>query len=249
LLARHGTRAQAGFFLRQRGQRLEKLARRDDEHRHHHQQVLAGVPPEWRRASIQRQDLERIGLNPQPHLHPGVLVPHPPDAAGELMRDLQSGRARTERHTMVRATLDDRQTLTALNEIFVGHSSHQSARYTIALAECSERQSSSGVIVATGTGATGWAASVHLERGSTLQLPGPAERALAFFVREPWPSPATETTIAEGTLREQDALTITSEFGDGAVVFGDGIETDRIRLERGQRVEIAIADRALHLVR
>ena len=37
---------------------------------------------------------------------------------------------RTEERTMVRARLDDGQTLLALNEIFVGHRTHQSARAT-----------------------------------------------------------------------------------------------------------------------
>lgn len=278
LLARHGTRDQARFFLTQRGRRLDELVERHEQHRRHHQEVLAAVPPEWRRASIQRPDLDRflfepddvivvlgqdglvanvakyldeqpvIGLNPSPGVYPGVLVPHPPAAAGELMRDVQRGRGRTENRTMVTAALDDGQTLTALNEIFVGHASHQSARYTIRFADTTERQSSSGVIIATGTGATGWAASIHLERRSTLQLPGPADPRLAFFVREAWPSPATGTTLTEGILAPNQRLAITSELGDGAILFGDGIESDRIHIDWGQTITLRASDRTLHLV-
>lgn len=278
LLARHGTRDQARFFLARRGRRIEDLAERREQHRRHHQQVLAAVPPEWRRASVQREDLDRflfadddvvvvlgqdglvanvakylggqpvIGLNPNPDVYPGVLVPHPPQAAGELMRDLARGRARTQNRTMVAAALDDGQSLTALNEIFVGHVSHQSARYTITVPGATERQSSSGVLVATGTGATGWAASIHLERHSAVQLPRPEDLQLAFFVREAWPSPATGTTITEGTLGHGDALTITSELGEGAVLFGDGIESDRIHVDWGQTITIQTADRTLRLV-
>ena len=72
--------------------------------------------------------------------------------------------------------------------MFVGHASHQSARYRLRVGDRTERQSSSGMIVATGTGATGWAASIHRERHSTLAPAGPEEDALSFFVREPWPS-------------------------------------------------------------
>lgn len=279
LIARHGTRDQASFFLSRRGQSIDEAVRRHEEQRRFHQQVLAAVPPEWRRAGIERDDLDRflfepddvivvlgqdglvanvakyldrqpvIGLNPQPEIHPGVLVPHPPGAAGELMREVWRGRAGIELHTMVDATVDDGQTLTALNEIFVGHQSHQSARYTIAVAGRREHQSSSGVIVATGTGATGWAASIHRERHSPLELPRPVDPSLAYFVREPWPSPATGTTITEGILDHDAVLTITSELGDGAIVFGDGIEHDRIHLDWGQTIEIQRARRALHLVR
>jgi hypothetical protein len=190
-----------------------------------------------------------IGLNPNPGVHPGVLVPHPPEAAGELMRDLGRGQARTQKRTMVAATLDDGQSLTALNEIFVGHVSHQSARYTITVAGATERQSSSGLLVATGTGATGWAASIHLERHSSVQLPAPEDPQLAFFVREAWPSPATGTTITEGRLDRADTLTITSELGEGAILFGDGIESDRIHVDWGQTITIQTAAQALHLVK
>jgi NAD kinase len=64
LLARHGSREQARFFLGQRGQRIEDLAERHEQHRRQHQQVLAAVPPEWRRAGIQREDLDRFLFEP-----------------------------------------------------------------------------------------------------------------------------------------------------------------------------------------
>jgi NAD kinase len=62
---------------------------------------------------------------------------------------------------MVRASLDDGQQLLALNEIFVGHPSHQTARYDLRTPDDAwDSLGPSGVIVATGTGATGrWRSS------------------------------------------------------------------------------------------
>ncbi len=278
LLARHGTRDQAAFFLSQRGGTIEEIEHRHQQHRGHHARVLGAVPAEWRRARISRADLDRflfepddiivvlgqdglvanvakyldgqpvIGLNPYPQLYPGVLVNHAPEAADDLLRDVAGGHALLQTRTMVQARLDDGQTLVALNEIFVGHASHQSARYRITLGDQTERQSSSGVIIATGTGATGWAASLHHERHSQLALPSPEEQRLAFFVREPWPSRATATTLVEGELAGDIALEITSELPDDGVLFGDGIEADRLHLDWGQHVQIGIADRQLRLV-
>jgi hypothetical protein len=146
---------------------------------------------------------------------------------------------------MVEAQLDDGQVVRALNEIFVGHATHQSARYTIALGEQSERQSSSGMIAATGTGATGWAASLNRQLAHPLQLPGPHDRDLAFFVREAWPSALTGTTLTAGRFT---ALTLTCELSEGGVVFGDGIEADSIHVDWGQRIAVGPASRTLRLV-
>jgi NAD kinase len=191
-----------------------------------------------------------IGINPDPERNPGVLVPHRPDAAGPLL--LTAVSAAIERHiearTMVEALADDGQRLLALNEIFIGHQSHQSARYTLTLdGERWERQSSSGLIVSTGTGATGWCRSAWQERHSTLALPAPTDGALAWFVREAWPSPATGTTLTEGLLDARGHLAITVET-DRLVSFGDGIEADAINLDWGQTVELHLAQRRLRLL-
>lgn len=136
----------------------------------------------------------------------------------------------------------------ALNEVFVGDVSHQSARYRlVAPGEVVERQSSSGVLIGTGTGATGWCRSVWGERHSELRLPRPGDARLTWFVREAWPSPATGTTLTEGILNSGETLTLVGE-SERLVIFGDGIESDALQLGWGQRVEIGVASERLHLV-
>ncbi|MEA2196704.1 MAG: hypothetical protein QOJ25_755, partial [Solirubrobacteraceae bacterium] len=58
----------------------------------------------------------------------------------------------------------------------------------------------------------------------------------------------TATTLVEGDLKAQSVLEITSELSDGGVLFGDGIEADRLQLDWGQHAEVGIADRQLRLV-
>jgi hypothetical protein len=190
-----------------------------------------------------------LGVNSDPSRNPGVLVRHAPAAAARLLPLLSdlSGIAFEER-TMVEALVDDGQTLCALNEVFVGPPTHQTARYTITLRDgASESQASSGVIVSTGTGATGWCRSAWLERASEITLPAPDECRLAWFVREAWPSPATGTSMTEGSLDGADALYLTVA-SDRLVAFGDGIEPDAITLAWGQSVQIRAAERRLRLV-
>jgi hypothetical protein len=175
----------------------------------------------------------------------GVLTRHAPDEAGALLPVLS--RLPAEERTMVEARLDDGQCLVALNELYVGHASHQTARYRLTAPGGVERQASSGVIVSTGTGATGWCRSAWLERHSGLALPGPQDPVLAYFVREAWPSPATGTSHTEGLLTAADVLGVEVE-SDRLVVFGDGLESDFLTASWGQALEVRTSQRVLRLV-
>lgn len=189
-----------------------------------------------------------IGVDPEPGRNAGVLVTHSPDAAVPLMRAAAHAETEFEWRTMVQASTDDGQRLMAVNEIFVGQAGHQTARYTLNLPGGQvERQASSGVIVSTGTGATGWCRSVWQERQSALALPAPSDPRLVWFVREPWPSPATGTALVEGDLTAAE-LSIDVE-SDRLVAFGDGVEADALTLSWGQRVTVGPAPRRLRLVR
>jgi NAD kinase len=231
LLATHGTRAQAAFFLKTRGQDLGPAQARHADLQRSLALVLASIPAEWRRARVGRARLDRflfapddvvlavgqdglvanlakylddqvvIGINPDPSEYEGILVPHAAQATASLLDAAGSPHPPCEVRTMVAAKLDDGQTLVALNELFIGHRSHQSARYRLRWNGGDERQSSSGVLVATGTGSTGWAHSVRRQRRCDLHLPKPTAPELVFFVREAWPSVATGTRLTEGHLR------------------------------------------------
>ncbi len=191
-----------------------------------------------------------VGVNPDPAREAGVLVPHSPDVGAELMVAAGRGEvAEVEERTMACARLDDGQELVALNELFIGQSNHQSARYRLRYDGSEERQSSSGLIVSTGTGSTGWASSIHRCHKSDLPLPTPTSDALVFFVREAWPSRATGTSIVDGLIQADHTLAVTSEMNDTGVIFGDGIEADALSFAWGQTAQITRAERTLHLVR
>ena len=157
-------------------------------------------------------------------------------------------RWRIEARTLAEARCDDGQRLLALNEIFIGHISHQSARYRLRAGAVEERHSSSGVIVSTGSGASGWARSIVQQRGLDLDLPEVDEARLTWFVREPWPSVATAASLDVGIVDANTTLDIASEMSEGGVIFADGIESDRIDFVSGRRVQLHVAERRLNLV-
>lgn len=278
LVSRHGTAQQADFFLKARGRSIDEVLSHHDAVHRSLTAVANAIPADWRRGQVERSDLDRfrfdpgdiviaigqdglvanvakyldrqpvIGVNAEPGINPGMLVPHVAETVAPLLVAVVAGEATSTARTMVRATTDDGQHLDALNEIYLGHPSHQSARYLITAADGTEElQSSSGILCGTGTGATGWCRSAWLERHSNLALPAPTAPALVWFVREAWPSPITGTNLTDGALVEPQSLTVTSQH-DNLVIFGDGIESDAIHLTWGQRATLRIADRQLMLV-
>lgn len=190
-----------------------------------------------------------VGIDTDPGRNPGVLVRHRPRDAAALLAGVQAARTGVTELTMVEAVADDTQRLLALNEIYLGAAGHQTARYRLGLEDDGgvvEAQASSGVLVGTGTGATGWIRSVWQERASALPLPAPTEDRLIWFVREAWPSPATGTSLVAGELTADGRLTLTVE-SERLIAFGDGIESDAVELTWGQSIRVGRAGTALRL--
>ncbi|WP_328493392.1 hypothetical protein OHS59_12000 [Streptomyces sp. NBC_00414] len=197
-----------------------------------------------------------VGIDSEPGRNPGVLVRHRPADAGKLLPAALSATTSVDELTMVEAVADDTQRLLALNEIYLGAAGHQTARYRLGVEESGsaaggggvvEAQASSGVLVGTGTGATGWIRSVWEGRGGPLPLPHPTEDRLVWFVREAWPSPATGTSQVSGQLTATSHLTLTAE-SERLIVFGDGMEGDALELTWGQSVRVGVCGRRLRLV-
>ncbi len=277
LLARHGTHGQAAFFLASRGRSVDEIAERHRRTTAALVEVAAAVPLTWRQSRVERADLDRflfgpedvvvvvgqdglvantakylsgqpvVGIDTDPGRNPGVLVRHQARDAAQLLASALRKATGGEELTMVEAVADDTQRLLALNEIYLGPPGHQTSRYRIGSGGSAETQASSGVLVGTGTGATGWLRSLWQERGSELRLPSPAERRLLWFVREAWPSPATGTSLVAGELLGTARLELTVE-SDRLVAFGDGMEQDAVELVWGQTVRVGVAPTALHLL-
>lgn len=276
LLARHATKEAVRFHLETRGQSLTTVEERYEAMIAALRRVRTCIPQAWRQTSVRRQELDRflfepgdlvvaigqdglvanvakyldgqpvIGVNPDPAHIDGVLARIAPQAVGATLAAVAGGRASIEMRTMVEARLDSGETLLAVNEIFVGHRSHQSALYEIRHDNQTELHCSSGLIVASGTGATGWAKSIMTATGQSIAL-DPCQPTAAFFVREPWPSRTTGTQLIGGKVTQATALELTSRM-DGGVVFADGIEQDYLSFGWGSGLSICPAARQLSLV-
>ncbi len=197
-----------------------------------------------------------LGVNPEPARWDGPLLAFEVGDLDKVVPATQAGKRATRRVTMARARLSDGQTLYAVNDLFVGPRSHVSARYRIALGERSETQSSSGLIVSTGLGSTGWfrslltgaagiAQGAEADSVESMRTQGFAWDAdhLQFTVREPFPSRTTQVELVFGPVTRAEPLQVTSAMAGHGVIFSDGIEADFLEFNAGLTATIDVAER------
>jgi NAD kinase len=200
-----------------------------------------------------------VGINPDPSRWEGALLPFKVADLPKILPDVLAGRRAVSKVTMARAELNDGQILYAVNDLFIGARSHISARYRISSGAEEEQHSSSGIIVSTGLGSTGWfkslmagaAAIASALSGQQVKTAEPFERDadyLYFTVREPFPSTSSQAGLVIGKVTGNKPLTIVSLMAESGVIFSDGIESDYLEFNAGTRAVIAPAAKKGKLV-
>ena len=101
-----------------------------------------------------------VAVNPDKSLWDGVLLPFVPSDVKKIIPEIIRGKRDVKNISMAKVSLADGQVLYGVNDLFIGQKTHTSARYTIKLDDYEENQSSSGIIISTGLGSTGWLKSV-----------------------------------------------------------------------------------------
>lgn len=201
-----------------------------------------------------------IGVNPDPKRWDGQLLPFLPEDLAKILPEVIRGSRNAQSITLAQATLNDGQMLCAVNDLFIGRHTHASARYEISQGGARESQSSSGVIVSTGLGATGWLKSILAGASGiarVLGVPDPIGPAhsfdrsapeLYYTVREPYPSASTGVDMVFGRITAKSPLQIVSNMPENGVIFSDGMEQDFLQFNSGAMVTICIADQKGYLV-
>lgn len=207
-----------------------------------------------------------VAVNPDPQHIDGVLLPFDIQSAIPVVQKTLSGEMQIRQISMAETILNDGQTLLAFNDFFVGAKSHISARYRIRFGQQEEHHSSSGVIVSTGIGSTGWLSSLfNMANGiyevfsthTTKEMenqPLPPFRMnwesdrLVFIVREPFVSKTSGAEIVGGLVTPEFPLVIESEMAEGGVIFSDGVEVDFLPFNSGAIATITLAKKKTQLV-
>ena len=199
-----------------------------------------------------------VAVNPDPERFDGILLPFLPGQTGRALEEVISGKCRIRSVTLAEARLSDGQRLLAFNDLFLGAQTHVSARYRIRWAKAEEPQSSSGVLVSTGAGSTGWVSSVFNMASGVAALAGGhtvkpmqlawEDRRLLFVVREPFISRHSKAGIVAGIVEHQQTLELDSLMPSGGVIFSDGVEADFLQFNSGSSVIVRAAAETAQLV-
>jgi NAD kinase len=288
LVARFNTKAQARFYIEHSGGNFSDYEMEDDEYRRSFDQLSKSLDMGLKLQVIDRDFLPTfmfmpqdivvtlgqdglvanaakyvkgqpiVAVNPSPRIFDGVLLPFLPGGVAAAVNRLVDEKAVIRAVTMAEAKLTDGQSLLAFNDLFIGPKTHVSARYRIVWSGKSEPQSSSGVLVSTGAGSTGWLSSIfNMTRGvaglagASFAVPTHLEwedLRLVFVVREPFISRHSRAEIVAGMIAAGQELVIESLMPSGGVIFSDGTEADFLKFDSGVTAVIRASDQKAHLV-
>jgi NAD kinase len=202
------------------------------------------------------QNLPIIAVNPDIERYDGILLPFNIFDFISGVENVLSNKHKSKIMSLAEAKLNDGQRLLAFNDLFIGASSHISARYKLTFEDKSEQQSSSGIIISTPAGSTGWLSSIFnmaysvtnmFEKNLILKQPKLKEKDLLFAVREPFKSIRTQIEMTTGIIRN-NSLTIESFMPKNGIIFSDGIEQDFLNFNSGSIAKIGIAEETANIV-
>ena len=200
-----------------------------------------------------------LAVNPDANRYDGILLPFNGNNFETGLVNILNQKFSFKEITMAEVKTNDSQSLLAFNDFFIGINTHVSARYKLTHNNRTEDQSSSGIIVSTGAGSTGWLSSlINMSNGIQSALNKTATRAnltlrwdedrLIFIVREPFLSKTSKINLTTGFITNKDHLMVESLMPLNGVIFSDGIESDFIQFNSGSIAEISIAKQKAKIV-
>ncbi len=199
-----------------------------------------------------------LGVNPDSHRIDGLLVRYSSSIVSQKLAAVLSDQFALDELVLAQVKTNDGQMLYAVNDFLIGRRDQISARYNLSFNNRTERQSSSGILVSTGVGSTGWITSLYTSAKALTgtqsfggcPVPfGWSDRHLVFVVREGFPSKYTGTNILAGTITARNSLVVTSEMPEGGVIFSDGVIEDAIKFNSGTTATVSVADKTAKLIR
>lgn len=288
-IKRFNTKAQTKFYIESRGQSFEDYQLEYDIYMRSKETVKKSLPRDIQSQEIDRDFLPNfvfaendlvlvlgqdglvvntakylkgqkvIAVNPDPDRFDGILLPFLVQDIINMIQKVENNDFQHKAITMAKVTLSDGQELHAFNDFFIGVANQTSARYSIEYRSQEERQISSGIIVSTPAGSTGWLSSLFNMTRGISQFSGLDsnieklnmqwdDRKLTFIVREPFHSNWSGIDIVAGLIEENENLILKSFMPEGGIIFSDGMTKDFIEFNSGAQANISLSEKSTDLI-
>ena len=202
-----------------------------------------------------------VAVNPDKLRIDGIMMPFDIASLKQGINKVFQGNFSVKPISMAHIQLNSGQELYAVNDIFIGPRKQLSFRYELEYLGQHEEQCSSGIVISTGAGSTGWLKSIIsgsrmiVANFDGIKITDPKKYQfewdadyLYYCVREPFPSKVSRISLTFGCITKNSQLYLTSQTPSGAVIFSDGIEHDFIEFNSGSSACITVADKKAKLI-
>ncbi|MFO0415839.1 MAG: hypothetical protein ACK5Y6_00990 [Pseudomonadota bacterium] len=201
------------------------------------------------------EDLPVLGVNSDPATSTGVLLSTSIEKLPEAIQALETDSYKIERWTRVELTIDGTSCGRALNDVVLGKRDFRHmSRHELEVHGEKTQQRSSGILISTGAGSTGWFSSAGLYLGGKDRSFSREAPYIRFELREPQVKVYESNghrivelpPHVEGTLVAGDCLRITSLNDDEGIASRDSL--DELPFRRGAVAELSVSSHPLRVI-
>lgn len=166
-----------------------------------------------------------IGINSDPFSSEGAILSFAPEDIPRLVRELENNTLTWNRWSRVQVWKNGKKLgPPALSEVFLGEQNRLSmSRHILKHGKMTEEQKSSGLLVTTGVGQTGWFHSAMSPR--RIKHISPAENCFLFGATEPFAGRLSRARLTSGIVRGRGALRVQSLNDEQGIIGIDSWRT------------------------
>lgn len=182
-----------------------------------------------------------LGINSDPKTSEGALVSLLSDEV-EKLNDILDGKYKTIIRERAMVLLNDKEIKeSVINAVFVGAASQfHCSRYIVNFNDKQEEHRSSGILVSTGTGSTGWFKSAG---GKVFAHD---EKKLKFIIREPYVGNRVYVPkLLSGEIEKDKSIEIVSMRDYGGVLAVDDAVYE---VKKGDKIKVSLSDLPLKVI-
>lgn len=188
-----------------------------------------------------------FGINSDPLVSEGVLLSCNTDTLNVIKKQCDKGNYEIEKWTRLDVYINNEFVSRATCDVFIGEKERRfTSRQILFFNNFEKQQKSSGILVSTGSGSTGWFSSAS-RFITTNPVFGSTEPFAKFIVTEPYKGTLTDSSLIEGLIKENCSFKVCSLNNNEGIVVLDSL--DEFPFPRSTTVSIKISKVPLNVIR